>query len=310
MKRLDASEQSILDISWSPDGKWVSYAAGSEIRLANVESDEIRVIAEGRSPHITTDNRVLFEQNDEIYIATGGGVKRMFFKNDVVKETPKRAPVPSPDGRRMLFCICNVFDKESQSLNSYSHRHFLALATSSGGKAKVLREQWYGGAVSWFADSKRFMHFEFDSTAGPQIHIVGETGEKEGQVAGLYPSVSPDGTHIAARPRGGGSVVIFTSKGSWNDEEIATSVIRIPADEVRRPSAIPPIWLDNRLLLVLEGEGVFRVDTKKDKAEELKKFTRPMERRIPTMTASPDRELIAMEVAVEGGFELRVGKPY
>ena len=190
-----------------------------------------------------------------------------------------------------------------------SRRHWWPWPESVCGKARLLREQWYGGAVSWFADSKRFLHFEFDSTAGPQIHIVSESGEKEGQVAGLYPSVSPDGSRIAAKPRSGGSVVIYASKASWSDEDIDTSVIRIPADEVRRPSATPPIWLDNRLVLVVEGKQVFRVDIKKDKAEELKKFTRPMERRIPTMTASPDRELIAMEVAVEGGFELRVGKP-
>lgn len=310
MKRLDASEESILDINWAPDGEWIAYTAGKEVRLAHSGTQSIRVIGEGTTPCATTDKRVLFERDGEIHLATGGGIKKIVTVSDGGKNHPKRSPVASPDGTTMVFCVCNVFDKESQSLNSYSHRHFLATATTDGGRVRLLREQWYGGEITWFADGKRFMHYEFDSTAGPQIHIVSASGKREGRVAGLYPSLSPDGSHIAARPRGGGSVVIYSSKGSWSDDDITTSVVRIQAGKLSRASATPPIWLDNRLILVLDGETVFRVDTKKEKSEELKKFILPTERRIPTMVASPDREQIAMEVAVEGGFELRVGKPY
>ena len=162
--------------------------------------------------------------------------------------------------------------------------------------------------MAWFPDGKRFYHFEFDSTAGPQIHIVGKDGTKEGRVAGLYPALSPDGNQIAARPRSGGSVVIYAAKSGWSDDEITTSVVRVPATEIRRPSATPPIWLDSRLILVLEGNAVYRIDTKKQKAEVLKKFPSPTERRTPTMVASPDREQVALEVQVEDGFELRVRK--
>jgi Tol biopolymer transport system component len=309
MKRLDASDKAILEIRWSPDGEWLSYMAGDEVRLANVETGETRIVGKGASPHITRSHGVIFERNDEIHIAEGSSEKIMFSKNDLVKDSPKREPTLSPDGKRLLFVVCNVYDKKSQSLNAYPYRHFIALSSSSGAKPRLTDEQWYGGYVSWFPDSSRFAHFEFDSTAGPQIHILkSDTLEKEGQVAGLYPSVSPDGTRIAARPRSGGSVVVYSSKGGWDDDAIETTVIKVPTNDTKRPSATPPMWLDNRLLVVVEAEAVFRVDIKKDKAEEMKKFPVPTFRRTPSMVPSPDRELVAMEVQGEDTFELRVGK--
>ncbi len=310
MKRLDSSEKSILEIRWSSDGVWLSYVAGDEVRLANVETGETRIIAEGNAPLVTRDQQVIFEQNDEIRVAHAKGVRTLFSKSDLVKDSPKREPSLSPDGERLLFLACNIFDKKSQSLNAYPYRHFLATATPAGGRPRLLEEQWYGGYVSWFPDSQRFTHFEFDSTAGPRIHIVrADTGKKEGALSGLYPSISPDGASLAARPRGGGSVVIYTSKGDWGDDAaIGTSVIKLPIDELSRPSATPPQWLDNRLLLIPEASAVFRVDIKREKAEPVK-LPLPTFRRSPSMVISPDRELIAMEIQVDGGYELGVGKP-
>lgn len=309
MKTLDTSEKGILEISWSPDNQWVIYTAGDEIRLANAESGEVRTVGEGSAPRITTENRVVFERDGQIYTAEGTQSRAIVSKNHLVKETPKGLPLPSLDGESMIFAVFNVFDKESQSLNAYPYRHFIGMANPSGGDAKMTKEQWYGGGAFWFPDSSRFAHFEFDSTAGPQIHIVNRKGEKEGVLAGLYPSVSPDGSHLAAKPRGGGSIMVYQSKGSWGGS-VEMNVIKLPVTTSNRPSAIPAIWLDNRVIIVVEEEGAFRVDTKRDKAELIKKFPVPTDRRNATVVPSPDRELLAIEVAVESGFELRIGKPF
>jgi hypothetical protein len=205
--------------------------------------------------------------------------------------------------------VFNVFDKTSQSLNAYPHRHFIGMSNLFGQKAKMTTQQWYGGDMLWFQDNSRFLHYEFDSTAGPQIHIISRAGEPEGRVSGLYPSVSPDGRQIAAKPRNGGSTVIYTNKGNWDDKDIGMSVVKIPLEKACRPSATPPIWLDNRTVIVPEGDMVYRIDTKKDKAEPFKKIPMPTDRRKASMVPSPDREHLAMEVAVEGGFELRILQP-
>jgi hypothetical protein len=309
MKRMDVSEKGILEISWSPDSQWVVYTAGDEIRLCNAESGEIRTIGKGRHPRMTTEQRVVFELEGEILTAVGTGARTIISKHQLVKEAPKGLPLPSPDGKSMIFVVFNVYDKVSQSLNAYPYRHFIGRATPSGGEARMTKEQWYGGGAFWFHDSSRFAHFEFDSTAGPQIHIVDRKGKKDGILAGLYPSVAPDNVHLAAKPRNGGSIMVYSTKGGWDDENVSMSVIKLPITESVRPSATPPVWLDNRTLLVLEGDAAFRVDTKKEKAEQLKKFAMPSERRTATLVPSPDREQVAMEVAVDGGFELRVGRP-
>lgn len=309
MKRLDASPEAIVDIRWSPDGKWITYTLGEEIRLANIETDEIRIIGKGACPCITPDNRVIFEKQGEICLAAGQNTKTLISKSDVVKDTAKGSPLTSPDGEILLFCVFNVFDKASQSLNAYPHRHFIAKSDLSGQKAALTGRQWYGGDATWFPDGARFVHYEFDSTAGPQIHIVDRLDAKEeGKVSGLYPSISPDNRQIAAKPRNGGSIVIYTSKGTWRDSDITTSVIKIPLEKAERPSAVPPVWLDNRTFLVPEGDTVYRVDTKKEKAEPYKKIPLPTDRRKASLVPSFDREHLAMEVPVENGFELRVLK--
>ncbi len=306
MKRIDASPGGIFEISWSPDGKWLTYVAGdNEVRLANVKTSEIRIIGEGCSPSMNNDGAVAIERAGEILLVTGAGTKTLVSKRDVVKDTPKENPLLSPDGKQVLFSVCNVFDKESQTKNAYPHRHFLALAPLGRGKPFLTHEQWYGGTAVWFSDAKRFTHFEFDSTGGPQVHIVRADGEHEGTVAGLYPSVSPDGSRLAVRPRGGGSLVVYTSKGGWSDDNIETAVMRIPGSTTRA-SATPAVWLDNRFVILNEGGRLWRVDTKRDKADEMKKLPLPTERRKHSMVASPSRELLAIEVATEEDFELRV----
>jgi hypothetical protein len=306
MKRIDASPEGIFDIAWSPDGKWLAYVAGGEeVRLANVETGEIRIIGPGLCPNITNDNKVVLERNGEIVLVSGDGDKPISTQKDIVKDTPKCAPLLSPDSNFTVFGVMNVYDKVSQSQNAYPYRHFIAIAPVKGGKAILTTEQWYGGTAAWFPDGKRFAHFEFDSTSGPQVHIVAADGRREGTMAGLYPSVSPDGSRVAARPKGGGSLVVYSTKGSWTDEEIETSVLRIPGGGRQRSSATPPIWLDNRHVIVAESGHLWRMDTKRDKPEEIKKLPLPTERRKYSMIASPSRELLALEVAVENAFELR-----
>ena len=94
----------------------------------------------------------------------------------VKRNEPKYSVVVPPQamvmGRhRLAFAACNVFDKESQSLNSYAHRHFICIAGSDGKRPTVTRQQWYGGSISWFPDSSALLHFEFDSTGGPPLPL-------------------------------------------------------------------------------------------------------------------------------------------
>ncbi len=305
MKTLDASENGIFEIAWSPNGDWLTYVSGEdEVRLANPATGEVRVIGKGSCPSLTDDTSVVLERDDEIVLVTGSGQKPIVTKKDMVKDTPKQGPLVSPDSKRVLFHVCNIVDKDSQQKNAYPYRHFMAIAKLGSRKPKLTPEQWYGGTAVWFPAGDRFAHFEFDSTGGPQVHIASADGEREGTVAGLYPSISPDGTGIAVRPRTGGSLVIYASKGSWRDEDIKTTVLRIPGGAGDHKSANPPVWLDNRFCLVDEGERMWRLDTKRDKAEEMKKIPLPTLRRKHSMVASPDRNTLAMEMKTEEGFGL------
>ena len=308
MKRIDASKEGIFDLSWSPDGKWIAYVLDdNEVRLANAETGEIRVIGPGCFPGLTKDLSVVLERNDELVLVTATGTRTVLGKRDLIKDTPKRRPSLSPSGSSVVAAVCNVFDKESQSRNAYPHRHFLAVMSLAGGGPTLTSEQWYGGTTVWFPGEKLFAHFEFDSTGGPRVHVLEAGGKRLGTMAGLYPSVSPDGDRIAVRPRGGGTVVVYKSKnGTWSDDDIETSVVRIPSPSDSRLSATPPIWIDTRFVLVEEGGTVWRLDIKRDKAEEMKKLPLPTQRRRHSMIASPSRDMLAMEVEAEGGFELRL----
>lgn len=307
MKRIDASESGIFEISWSPDGEWITYVRGeNEVCLANAHTGEIRVVGPGAHPGIAADKSVVIERDDHILKISGSGTSVVSAPKDLVKNSPKRLPVLSPDGRHMVFVVCNIYDKKSESLNAYPYRHFLALADLDSGKSKVLEDQWYGGTVDWFPGSERFAHFEFDSTGGPQVHILRLDGKKEGVVSGLYPSISPDGKQIAARTKTGGALAVYSTKAGWEEQNVEMRVSRFPAEGDGRRSANPAIWLDNRLLLADEGGLLWRIDTRRDKAEEHKKIPVPARRRKPSMAASPNRELLAMECEGDGAFELRV----
>jgi Tol biopolymer transport system component len=307
MKSIDSSKEGIFGISWSRDGKWLAYVQGDkQVRLANVDSGEIRDIGEGSCPFIAPEQQVVLERNDEILLISAGKEKILVSTKDISKDSSKRDPSLSPDGQTLVFTVNQVFDKESQTLNAYPMRHFLAIASPIKSKPILTKEQCYGGTTSWFPDSKHFVHGEFDSTAGPQIHVVDLMGKRLGTVAGLYPSVSPDGTRIAARPRGGGALAVYSTKSTWDNDKIELEVTTIPGVAVSKPNANPAVWLDNRLILADEGGTLWRIDTKQNKAEEAKKLPLPTERRTQSMVASPERNLIAMEVPTDDGFELRI----
>ncbi len=307
MKRIDADERGILDISWSPDSRWITYVRGAgEVCLADIESGEIRVVGPGSCPCIAPDNSVVLERDDEILLATGAGTRTLVSRSDLVKGTSKRAPLLSPDGTRMLFVVCNVFDKESQSKNAYSYRHFLGLMDMEAARFQLTGEQWYGGSAAWFPDGAALVHHEFDSTGGARVHVVGADGGLLGVMFGLFPSVSPDCRRIACKPRGGGNIVVYTSReGGWGEGALDAAVFKLPGSD-GRISATTPLWLDTRLVLVDEGGLLLRVDTRKEKSEEQKRIPTPVKRGRHTMALSPSRELLALEHAVQGGFELVV----
>jgi len=308
MKRIDASREGIVALSWSQDGRWVAYVRGEElVCLTDVASGEIREIGFGASPSITPSNSVVMERKNEIVEVTAGGVRTVVGTADLVKGTPKRAPVLAPNGTSFLFAVNNVYDKGSQTKNAYAHRHFLGLGDLRGGRLTITGEQWYGGTATWFPDGKRFAHYEFDSTGGARVHVVGASGAHEGTAFGLYPSPSPDGKRLACRPRNGGSIVVYSTRDDkWDKDSLETAVLRVPTSDGRL-SANSPEWLDNRYVLVDEGGSVWRIDTRKDDPEELKKLPPPTVRGARTMALSPSRDVVAIETPIEDGFELRVG---
>ncbi|MBW2276878.1 MAG: PD40 domain-containing protein [Deltaproteobacteria bacterium] len=307
MKRIDGSETGIFDIAWSPDSQWLTYLRGEdEICMAQVDSGDIRVIGPGGSPGLTADLSVVIERDDEIVLVSGGGEKTLVGKSALLKGSPKRAPLVSPDGSKLLFVVCNVFDKKSEAQNAYAYRHFIGISGADGSKPLLTGEQWYGGSSCWFPDSNKLTHYEFDSTGGARVHVVNDKGEPEGTVFGLFPSVSPDGQRIACKPRGGGTIVLYTNHGgSWARDAVEATVLKLPESQ-GRISATPPQWLDNRLVLVDEGGKLWRVDTRKDNADEMTKLPLPTTRGRHAMAISPSRELLALEVEAAAGFELCV----
>jgi hypothetical protein len=308
MKRIDASRDGIVALSWSQDSRWVAYVRGDDlVCLTDVTTGEIREIGPGASPNITPSSSVVMEKGGAVVEVTAGGVRTVVGAADLVKGTPKRAPVVAPNGTSLLFVVTNVYDKGSQARNAYAYRHFVGIGDLRGGRNQLTAEQWYGGTATWFPDGKRFTHYEFDSTGGAQIHVVGASGEHEGSAFGLYPAASPDCKRLACRPRGGGSVVVYTAREDrWDKDSIETAVFRVPSSDGRL-SANPPEWLDNRYVLVDEGSAVWRIDTRKDDPEELKKLPPPTVRGARTMALSPSREVVAIETPIDDGFELRVG---
>jgi len=304
MKRIDGSPTGVFGVAWAPDGEWLTYLRGEdEVCLANVESGDIRVVGPGASPGLTADHGVVLERDDEILLVTADGERTLVDRKALVKDTPKRGPRVSPDGQRLLFTVCNVFDKESQNNNAYAYRHFMGVAGIDGRKPVLTGQQWYGGSAAWFPDSQMFAHYEFDSTGGARIHVVDTAGKLQGSMFGLYPAISPDGKHIACKARSGGTVVVYTGKQSWDKEGVETAVTKLPESE-GRISASPPLWLDNRFVLIDEGGKLWRVDTRRDKCEELAKLPVPTLRGKHAMALNPDRDKLALEVPVEGGFEL------
>jgi Tol biopolymer transport system component len=307
MKRIDASREGIVGLSWSQDGRWVTYVRGGDlVCLTDVTTGEIREIGRGASPNVTAASSILMERDDQIVEVTAGGVRTVVGSADVVKGTPKRAPALAPNGDAFVFVINDVHDKASQAKNAYAYRHFVGIAALRGGRPAMTAEQWYGGTATWFADGRRFAHYEFDSTGGARVHVVSAAGEREGTAFGLYPSPSPDGKRVACRPRTGGSIVVYTTRDDrWGEESVEAAVLRVPAGDGRL-SANPPEWLDNRYVLVDEGGAVWRIDTRKDDPEELKKLPPPTVRGARTMALSPLRDLLAIETPTDDGFELRV----
>lgn len=307
MKRIDASREGIVALSWSADGRWVTYVRdGDLVCLTDAATGELREIGRGASPGVTPASSVLLERDGRIVEVTAGGERVVVGAADLVKDTPKRAPLLAPNGSSFVFAVSNVFDKPSQAHNAYPHRHFLGLGDLRRGAVSLTAEQWYGGTAAWFPDGRRFAHYEFDSTGGARVHVVGAGGEHEGAAFGLYPSPSPDGRRLACRPRGGGSVVVYTARDDrWGKDSMETAVLKIPASD-GRTSANPPQWLDNRYVIVDEGGAVWRLDTRKDDPEQLKKLPAPTVRGERTMALSPSRELVAIETPAGDGFELRV----
>ncbi|MBN2804057.1 MAG: PD40 domain-containing protein [Deltaproteobacteria bacterium] len=308
MTILDTSSQGIVEVAWSNTSDEIVYVKDDNqiFRTKVTEGSKPVFAAKGHYPGFTESGDILFEKDDSIAISKDGNEKIIIKQGEILKGSANRRPSVSPDGKKFVFVIDNIFHKESQSKNAYPYRSFFAGGEcSSSPKPKIMaKQQWYGGSVTWMTDGG-FLHYEYDSTSGARIHVVDKDGHDIAIMSGLQPSVSPDLKRIACKPKGGQSVVVYLKKGDeWNSEDLEQTVIKLP--EGGKLSGSAPIWLDNRFLLIDEGGKLFRVDISKKSAEEMKKLPVPTFRGSRTMTISPDRELIAMEVEREKGFELQI----
>ena len=79
-----------------------------------------------------------------------------------------------------------------------------------------------------------------------------------------------------------------------------------PKDAKPKVYLLPWDRRDELASFLEEAGAVWRLDTRRDKAEQLKKHPLPTARRQHSMIASPSREQLAIEVEIDGGFELRV----
>lgn len=308
MSVVDSVKDGFGDMTWSPDGNWLTYVRnGDEICKTRVTGGGAIAVTKGYSPCFTSDNDIIFERDDEIYIHSGSQDRLLVGKSDIVSETPKRKPKTSLDGKRFIFVIDSVFHKDSELKNAYPYRSFLGVG-KAGLKAsgKMLpAQQWYGGAITWLPNNDHFLHYEFDSTGGARVHMTNLEGENLGTIFGLMPSISPDEKRIACKPKSGQSVVVYVNKqDEWDMQNVETVVTKL--SEGGRISGTPPLWLDNRSVLVDEGGKLYRVDTRKQETVEVKKIPTPALRGTHTMALSPSRERIAVEVETEDGFELHI----
>ncbi len=308
MKPVDFSEQGIVEIAWSSDSKELVYVKDTDkIFRSSVTGNSAPIgVATGNHPGFNADGNIIFEKDDQICLSKDGSIKVLIKRGEVVTGSANRKPSVSIDGKKIIYVLDNIFHKQSQDKNAYPYRSFLAMANATGSPKPVIlsKQQWYGGNVTWMQNGG-FLHYEYDSTSGARIHMVDEKGDDIAVVSGLYPSISPDLKRIACKPKGGQSVVIYLKKGdTWDDQNLNTTVIKLPAGG--KLSGSSPLWIDNRFVLIDEAQKIFRVDINKQTAEEIKKIPVPVFRGSKTMSLSPNRELLAIEVETDNGFELQI----
>jgi len=297
-KSLDSNEHIGL-ASWSPDGRLIAYEKSeNEIWLTGPELDPppAKLVSDGRHPSWIDSETVVFESSGEIVSIDVNKASRyvQVSNKDISQGSVKSRPVAHPDSGRFLFCCHAMFDRESQSNNAYDYRHFLAIRDMGKKKNIMTRQQWYGGTSVWFPEGERIAHFEFDSTGGARVHVLTAEGGEEAFMGGHYPSVSPSGLEIAARPRGGGGLLVYRQKdGRWDTDNLESIVLRLP-EASGRLSANHPWWLDERTIVIEEGKKIYKLDVRSEDAQTLVELPQLSVRGVPTMWPSPDGRLLLL----------------
>ena len=122
------------------------------------------------------------------------------------------------------------------------------IAISPDGSAIVFDSYQRPGAQGGEGDL--FVAFRNGDGSWGEAHNLGDGVNHAG--TNFCPSISPDGVRIACKPRSGGTVVVYTGKQSWDKDGVETTVMKLPESQ-GRISASPPLWLDNRFVLIDEG---------------------------------------------------------
>ncbi len=296
---------------WSPDGQQLAYLKGEkEIWVAESRAgrEPRRVLDPGTHPCWIGKDQLLAESSGELALAEPDrpGRKVLVSRSDIHSPSAKNHPIAFPATGAFVFACHFLFDRESQSKNAYANRHLLAVGSLKENKVTLIRQQWYGGTLVFFPNGERFAHFEFDSTGGAQIHVVSMNGKEEAVMGGHFPAPSPSGAEIAAKPKGGGGLLVIRRKGeAWDTDALETLVLRLP-EASGRLSANPPWWLDERTVIVEEGRKLFRLDVRSEKSSLWMEIPGLAERGEATLWPSPDRSRLAAVVRADETDQLVV----
>lgn len=297
-----AKAQSLTHLSWSPKSDALLYLEDRETIVVHAISGERRSLCKGDDPAWLDNETIAFVRDHEIYSIRRDGSRetKIVDLNACWERTHKGSPLPTPDGKGLLFVVRDVPRTKSNWVpeRAYPVRHFYGLLKADGTAAPI-NSWYYGGKSAWLGDGQRFAHHEFDATGGARIHVTDLDGKDAHVFRGYYPQIAPDGHRIASLDHDFKKVQIFdTRDGSSIEREL-------PEDLAGGRFSNPALWLDDDHVLVEARSVILEIGLgKKDKA--IKRLRIPIARRgRPTLAIAPDRKTIAYESLEDGQAEIR-----
>lgn len=87
--------------TFSPDGQWLAFSAGGEVKRVEVEGGPVLPIAEGQGAHWGTDDKLVFitAEGNLYQISASGGTPELILEGAGGRARPHLLP----DGRAVIF---------------------------------------------------------------------------------------------------------------------------------------------------------------------------------------------------------------